>query len=294
LAKACHLVGVGVWLGTLGVALIVNAGSGQVSIALRASSRTAVLGALLTVGSGLALAARTVVSITGLFATAFGELLVAKLVALVVAVSLGVLHRRRWVVLAAAESAVLALVVLAGASMATAGPAIGDAYLAAPSSVTSGAVNGQTSEVIVRLRAVPAQPGPNDLELSVVATRRPSPAPVTGVTLEVATNAGTRSWTVVPDERGNAVVPGVSLADGATDVEVSVARSGLPVEELDLTLTTRAVRFHHSPIVSSAPIRTPLLMLALAVFVVTGLVIVTWPRPAIETSRSERRASRVS
>ncbi|MBI5087998.1 MAG: copper resistance protein CopC [Actinobacteria bacterium] len=294
LAKAGHLVGLGVWLGVLGVTIVVNAGSGRVMAALHASSRVAVLGALLTVTSGLVLASRTVVSLTGLFATAFGELLVVKVAAIAVAAGLGLAHRRGRPAVASAELVVLVAVVLAGSLMATAGPATDDAYLAAPERSAPGVVNGQTSEVIVRLRAVPAQPGPNDIELSVVETRRPAPAPVTAVTVTAQTPAGARSWTVVPDERGNAVIPGVSLGDGSTPVSVSVARSALPPEDVDLALSTRAPAYHHPVIASSAPIRTPLLMLAVAVALAAAVVVMTWSRRPLGSSRLERNRSTVA
>ena len=74
LAKANHLIGLGVWIGVLVVTLVVNAGSGRTSAALASWSRVAIVGAVVTVASGFVLASRMIVSITGLFATAFGQL----------------------------------------------------------------------------------------------------------------------------------------------------------------------------------------------------------------------------
>ena len=94
LAKATHLLGLGVWIGVLVVTLVVNAGSGRTSAALGSWSRVAITGAVVTVASGFVLAGRMVVSITGLFATAFGQLLALKLLGIAVAVVAGLAHRR--------------------------------------------------------------------------------------------------------------------------------------------------------------------------------------------------------
>jgi copper transport protein len=289
LAKATHLIGLGVWIGVVVVTLVVNAGSGHTSAALGSWSRVAVVGAVITVASGFVLASRMVVSITGLFATAFGQLLVLKLLGITLAVAAGLAHRRfRRALPALAEATALVGVVLLGASMATSGPAVDDAYLPAPAATAPGVVNGETDDIIVRLRAIPAQPGPNDLELAVVQTRRPVLAPVTEVVVTAMTPTGPAAWTVSPDDRGAAVVSGVQLAEGSTDIGVALVRPSLPAEQVDLELTTVAPRYHRPVIVSSQPIRTPLLMLALAAGLLAVVVIVTSPRHAAD-DRHRRR-----
>ena len=293
-AKAAHLIGLGTWIGVLVVTLVVNAGSGRTAAALAASSRVAVVGAIVTIASGCLLAGRMVVSITGLFATAFGKLLVLKLVLVVVAAVGGLVHRRlRRSAPAVVEAVLLAGVVLLGASMATSGPATDAAYLPAPGSTTPGAVNGESSDVIVRLRAVPAQPGPNDLEVNVVQTRRPAPAPVTEVTVTALTTTGPQSWTVVPDERGAAVITGVNLPEGVTAVSVALTRSALATADVQLELTTQALRYHHPVIVSSQPIRTPLRMLALAASLLAVVVLLTAPRRQLGERAVDRSDARV-
>ena len=279
LAKAAHLIGIGEWVGVVVVTLLVNAGSGRTASALAASSRVAIIGAMLTVASGLLLAGRMVVSLTGLFATAFGQLLVLKLIGVAIVVLIGLTHRR-WHRSAPAviEAIVLVGVVLLGASMATAGPATGDAYRPAPSSTTSGTVNGQVDDMIVRLRAVPAQPGPNDLELNVVQTRRPATAPITEVTVTAMTTVGSQSWTVVPDDRGAAVITGVNLSEGADIINVAVTRSSLPAANVQLELTTKTARYYHPVIVSSQPVRLPLQMLALAIGVLACAALISTSR----------------
>jgi hypothetical protein len=235
-----------------------------------------------------------VVSITGLFSTAFGKLLVLKLIGVAIAVVAGLTHRRlRRAAPAVIEAVVLAGVVLLGASMATAGPATDAAYLPAPSSEAPGVVNGQSADIIVRLRAVPAQPGPNDLEINVVQTRRPAPAPVTEVTVTAMTTAGPKSWTVEPDDRGAAVITGVNLPEGASAISVGLTRPSLVMADIEFELTTQALRYHHPVVVSSQPIRTPLRMLALAVGLLAVAVLITAPRRHLgdrASARSDVRA----
>lgn len=288
IAKALHLIGLGVWVGVLVVTLAVNAGSGRTTAALSWWSRVAVIGAIGTIASGLVLASRTVVSITGLFATAFGQLLVVKLIGIAAAVVLGLTHRRLGRALPAlGELVALVGVVLLGASMSTSGPAIDDAYLPAPAATAPGVVSAEVDDILVRLRAIPAQPGPNDLELAVVQTRRPVLAPVTRVMVTATTPTGQRSWTVSPDARGAAVISDVQLAEGATDVDVALLRPSLPAAQVDLLLDTLAPEYHHPVIVSSRPIRTPLLMLALSAGLLMAVVAITTPRrPANDRHRT--------
>ena len=163
--------------------------------------------------------------------------------------------------------------------MATSGPAVDDAYLPSPTAAAPGVVTGETADIIVRLRAVPAQPGPNDLELAVVETRRPVLAPVTQVVVTAMTPAGPTSWTVSPgrSERGRDLGR-TSFADGVTNIGVALVRPSLADALVDVELTTLAPRYHHPVIVSSQPIRTPLLMLALAFGLLAVVVIITSPR----------------
>lgn len=295
LAKAAHLIGIGEWVGVLIVTLIVNVGSGRTAAALAASSKVAIIGAMLTVASGLLLAGRMVASLTGLFATAFGQLLVLKLIGVIVAVAIGLTHHRwRKSAPAFVEAFVLVGVVLLGASMATSGPATDDAYRPAPTSIASGSVNGEADDLLVRLRAVPAQPGPNDLELNVVQTRRPATAPVTKVTVTAMTTSGQQSWTVVPDDRGAAIVSDVNLSEGAEVINVAITRSSLPTSAVDLELTTKVARYHHPVIVSSQPIQLPLQMLAMAIGVLACAVLITTSRRQVDQWVAERDHARNS
>jgi copper transport protein len=273
LAKAAHVIGLGLWVGVLVVTVVVSAGSGRTRATLAASSGVAVLGALVTVASGLVLAGRTVVSLTGAFATPFGRLLVVKVGFLGVAVALGLVQRRSGrVSRATAEAVVLGVVVALGAAMATAGPATDDAYLTAPVEAAPPTITSQIDDVIVRLRAVPGRPGTNDLELTVAQTRRPAVA-LDEVRIDLDTPAGPRRWTVVPDARGAAVVPAVELPEGSSELAMTIVRTGFPDTDGTTSISTTAVEYHHPPIVSSRPIVGVLHAAALGIALVTFLAV---------------------
>ncbi len=254
LAKTAHFIGLGLWIGLLVVTLVVQRGTGRMSRAFADISDTAMAGAIVAVSSGLLLGSRMVVSLTGMFATVFGQLLSVKVALVAVAVVLGLAHRKgHRPRIAAAEAGVLILgVVVLGAAMATAGPATDDAYRAAPTEIQVKSATAELGDIIVRAQPIPAVPGANDLDLLIVQTRRPVLAPITTVLVTAHTASGAQEWTVVPDERGGAVVSGANLPDGPTTFAFAVSREDVPVENLSLTVSTRTPRYFHPEIVSSA------------------------------------------
>ena len=141
--------------------------------------------------------------------------------------------------------------VLFGAAMATAGPATGTAYLAAPTPPVK-SVAAEVDDIIVRVHAIPAVPGANDLEMVVLQTRRPVPAPLGPTTVAVVTTHGPRTWSVETDARGSAVVTGIDLPEGSNAITFTVTRAGLADTVLHATIVTTAPRYHHPVIVSSA------------------------------------------
>ena len=131
--KAAHLAGLALWLGPLAaVVLTVRGGGSDRRAALKAVQPVALAGAALTVISGLALASRLVVSATAVLSTPYGQALVAKMALGSLAAALGLATARgravRW---ATVEAGLLGLVVLAGAAMATATPALDPGFLPA-------------------------------------------------------------------------------------------------------------------------------------------------------------------
>lgn len=286
LAKAVHLAAVAVWIGIIVVGIAGNVRRGPVLAALRAASVPAVVAAILTAASGFVLASRTVVSLTGLFATTFGRVLVAKTVLFAAIALLGLGHRLvRRAGFAVAEGFLLLTVAALGTAMATAGPATDDAYLAAPADRAPESITTSVGDVIVRSRAVPGQPGPNDLEIAVAQSRRPSP-PIESVEVTVTTPAGPAVFNAVPDDRGVVVITGVELPEGSSELAVTVHRTGLADVTADAGVSAEAAEFHHDPIVSSAPIRSPLRAAALALGLVAVIVVVVRRRSAGDADRA--------
>lgn len=263
LAKSAHLLGLGAWMGTLIVAIAVNAGGGRVGDALRAIRREAVGGAVVAVVSGLLLASRLVISLTAAFATTFGRFVLIKVAVILVACALGLL-RRRGARGAGTEAIALGVVVLAGAAMATAGPAVDAAYLPAPSAQAPALTTTTADDLVVRARAVPARPGPNDLEITIASSRRPA-APISSVTLRITTPGGEHVVDVRPDADGAAVVAGLDLPEGVSALEVAIERPGRPTIVADTSVATAPLAYHHPVVVSSRPIRSALRWAALAV-----------------------------
>ncbi len=283
LAKSAHLIGLGLWIGSLGVVLAVNWGR-STRAALVSVSRVAVLGAVLAVGSGFLLASRLIVSITALFSTTYGQLLVVKglLVIAVAVVGLGVSRgwRIRWSVV---ELGALGIVVLAGSIMATSGPGIGREFLRAEGTAAPDAAAVLADDLLVQVRAIPGLPGPNTLEFRVSDTRRPSPGPVTGIDVAVDVVDQISTTTLMPNAEGFAFMENVDLPTGTTAVTAGVTRESWPTARADLEVSAQVVPYVHEPIVSSAPMMLPFrlvgLVLVLSAFVLGWRLLAPQRRP---------------
>ena len=253
-AKALHLIGVGSWIGVLVVALAVGGNRDQRISALAALKRPAMIGLAMTVGSGLLLAGGLVVSITGLLSTAYGWLLVVKLVLIPVAIVCGVVASRRGPRFAVVEGAVLGAVVASGALMATAGPAVDHQFLPIEAEAPPMAMSAQADDLLVRLRAVPGRPGPNTLEVQVSNTRRPAPAELRRLEIGVGgSDSDVRS--AEPDASGLVMVPDVNLPVGETDVSITIDRAGWTSSSVVLQTRIEAAHYHAPVVVSSRPVR---------------------------------------
>lgn len=259
LAKSAHLMGLGLWIGVLAVVLVMSVGATSRRTALSAMSGYALTGALLAVVSGLLLSSRLVVSITALAATPYGTMLMIKLGLIAAAVALGLRMRRakraRW---SFAELAVLGAVILLGAAMATATPAVDPGFTDAGTVVEPARPAAIVDDLLVQVRPIPGLPGANTLELRIAETRRPSPGPVTS--LEV--RADGEVATVVPGDDGLAFLEGVDLPAGESEVGILVNRRGWPDAHTAVLVTTDIPVWRHDRIVSSAAIRWPLIGVA--------------------------------
>lgn len=271
MAKAGHLLGLSLWLGVIVAALAATATAGARLRILRALSPVAVFGAGLTVVSGLLLASRLIVSVTALLSTPYGQALVLKAVLAALAVACGwlVVARARRITLSSVELALLGVVVLAGAAMATATPAIDPSFLDQPRTDLRLAPTAAASDLLMQVRAIPGQPGINTLEVRVSSTRRPNPGPVTDVVLTVAgTDVVAR-----PDDDGLALVPGVVLPAGPVPVGLRAHRVDWPDGVASLSLPVEPPVYVHPVRGSSAPLRWPLTGAAWAGIVAGAVVL---------------------
>ncbi len=272
LAKSAHLLGIGLWVGVLAVAVVVNVGSSQLKTSLSATSGIAVTGAFITVVSGLLLTSRLVVSLTALAATPYGRMLSIKVILVLVVVMLGLMLRRsshrRWPI---AELGVMFVVVLLGAAIATATPALDTGFTEHDDTAVPVSPSLAVDDLIVQARAIPARPGVNTIELRIGETRRPSPGPVTDIEVSV----GGDRYLSRPNADGVAYVEGVTLPDGESHVDARLRRRGTEDAPAALVVSTRPAVYVHPAFISSARIGRALVGLA---SVVAMLGIALWAR----------------
>ncbi len=262
LAKSAHLIGLGLWVGVLAVVLVMSAGTSSRRSALSAMSRTAVAGAVIASISGLVLASRLVVSITALSATSYGVLLAGKLALITVAAGLGLVVHRRWRAgWSHGEIGLLAVAVLLGSAMATATPAIDRSFTDDAPAVASVDPAVEADDLLLQVRAIPARPGTNTLELRIAETRRPSPGAISAVDVEL----DGRTFGAGLNDRGVGFIEDVTLPSGATTIRVATNRDGAPDTSANLVVRTEALAYVYPTWISSKRIEQPLLVTALVV-----------------------------
>jgi hypothetical protein len=273
-AKALHLIGLAVWIGALVVALAIGGNRHGRIAALAAVKRPALAGFAITVGSGLLLAGRLVVSITALLSTGYGLLLVAKAALIPFAIACGLMIRRHGPRFGALECVLLCAVIGAGALMATAGPAVGHQYFSAENEAPPDVVSARADDLLIRLRAVPGQPGPNALEIQVSDTRRPAPAPISKLDIRIPRGAEAGVRSIEPDDSGLALLADVDLPAGETEVSITIERDGLMPSSAVLATLIDSEHYHAPVVVSSRPIRQPLRIAGAATLSIVVLLIV--------------------
>lgn len=245
--RAAHLAGIGLWVGGLTAVVLVAplAGAAGRRELLASFSRTAALGVVTTIASGLVLAGREVTSLTALASTLFGWVLTVKVVLVLVVLGLGAWHARRIQggrpvgrSTLRAEAVLGVLVLGAGALLASSQPAVGARF--APPHVPSPTTHTVAADdLLVRLSLGPNHPGPNTPEVVVLETRRPSLGAVTSVTVALTTASGevlVRRGVPAPDGRV-ALDPVDLAAPGAVTAEVAVDRPKAPVPTARMTVT---------------------------------------------------------
>ncbi len=273
-AKAGHLMGLGLWVGVLAVLVAVDHGRPSLRPALSAMSRTAVTGAFLTVISGLVLTSRLIVSVTAWAATPYGQLLIVKIVLIGIAVVLGLAMRRsRRSRGTFGELALLLVVVLLGSAMATATPAIDPGFTDRTQAAPPVEPAVQIDDLLLQARAIPARPGVNTIEIRIGETRRPNPGP----TVDVAIDVDGEHFVTIPDSAGVAYVEGVMLTAGETTMSATIHRTDWPDGSAVVIVSADPPVYVHPVVISSQRIWALMLVLAGALAVV-GLFLIRHDR----------------
>jgi copper transport protein len=224
-AGALHVLTACVWLGTLPALLLMMwpqrwgaAGPADLLAASRGRLTGLAAGSAgLVVVTGLYSAGRQVGTVDGLFATPYGRALLAKSALLLVLGGLGLVNSARlhgrcpaWLGavgsrltagwpsrrLVLAEAGAGALLLLAvGVLLETApahGPATrpGAATRAAATPAAVQTASGSVADLVVTVSATPNRPGVNGFTALAASSRRPPPAPLEGVELQIGATDG--------------------------------------------------------------------------------------------------------
>jgi copper transport protein len=234
-----HLAATAVWAG--GVALLVvicipavrHGAEAWVRAVVRRFAIIAVPALALSVASGSLLAAGLVPSWGGLTGTQYGNTLALKVAFVGVAVVLGGITAwrarrpgsdRHVGPRLAAELAAIAGVVLLAVTLAGGQPPDDLRWQASPSTAaTSGVQSAEVDDLVVTLALSPGLPGSNFATVRVLDTRRPAPAPVDRVLVDIGDG---EVATAIAQNATDWLVPATIAASGPRAVNVVVKRVG--------------------------------------------------------------------
>jgi copper transport protein len=240
---ALHVLAAGAWIG--GVAALVLALSaagrhaGALARACRAPfARAAGVGLTLVAVTGLLVAGRRVASVDALLTTDYGRTLLTKTALVAAAAGLGLANavllarRGRPSRLVAVEAAAGLGILMAAAVLTASSPPTGPEF-AAPRGVVAPELVQRAGDLLVSATVRPNRPGANVLTVLAVSSRRPPPAPVSRVDLQLrpGRGAGGPSRTVLLTAvGGDRFAGGTDLgAGGRWVMTVRVRRGGKQV-----------------------------------------------------------------
>lgn len=281
-----HVAAATAWAGAVAIlaAHVLHAPSGRVTELLRVLRAFGLpAAACLTAAAvtGVLLSSHVVGSVDAAVMTAYGRTLAVKVLLVAVAATLGLRHHlavrgphdldvpRRSLAL---EGGALVGVLLVTGLLASSGTATDPVWVRDEPAATV-VVSRQVGDLQLSGSVAPNRPGRAVAVVDVFDTRRPAPAPVTGVDLRL--DGRTVALTALAD--GHWTSPVTLAAPGRDPIGVVVHRAGLR----DSSTTLRWVvggRVHRPVVISQRPLRTPLLLggtallaLALAGWAVVGL-----------------------
>ena len=297
-ASTAHLVAAVAWAGAVVCLAVMALRPGRFGLApallvpvLKGFRRPAVVAVVVVGVTGLYLASEVVVSVDAALLTAYGRTFLVKLAAAGVVGLLALrttraVHRsgRRGTSVAGrrvvAEAVGLSAVVLLGALLASGQPAVAPQLVLhdEPTQIDDRPVADLQQTLLLR----PNRPGASVAIVDVLDTRRPSPGPVTGVTVTVAPATADRARLEGPVGTGAPVeasavtrsrwAAGITVPEqGPVDVTLTIHRRGLA----DVVDTVRWVVgptvADERVVVSKAPIAGPLVGASGAVLVLAAV-----------------------
>ena len=252
-----HLVGVGVWIGGL-TALLLSlhlVGGAERAAAVRRMSTAAAVALLVVVGTGVVRSVVEVQSWYALGATAFGRLVILKLVLVVVLALLGAVNRwgnvpraaatvRGLRAVASTEVVVGAAAMLVAAALVNVAPPVSSGQAAAMPAITASGADAGTT-VKVQLTASPGTAGFNRFTVRATDYDTGQAVKADGVQLRFSfparSDVGQSSLDLKAQADGSFSGSGGNVSlDGTWDVDVLVER-GAASAEVPLTLHTRTV-----------------------------------------------------
>ncbi len=296
-----HVLSTGMWLGTLALLVLVVVRSRPAAAETRALfvsfAAVAVPAVGVMVATGLALASGLVGSLDALVLTDYGRLLTIKILVVGALLVAGLTTHRRLrrsqrpvsrLVLAEVAGG-LAVLVLTG--LVTSGqPALERPITLDPRATASNLVTQKVGDLQEELTLRPNLPGSNVAVLHVADSRRPSPGPVSAVTLVVVGAAGTETRVPATSTGSGSWSASLSLQEwGPVTIRTVVERRGAPVTSGDLSWVTGAPAGTPGPVLSRQPIGVPLQVLAWLVALVVLVVVVRALRDLENDHRRRRR-----
>jgi len=296
-----HVLSTGSWLGTLTLLLLVVVRSRPAAAETRALfvafAAVAVPAVGVMVATGLALASGLVGSLDALLLTDYGRLLSVKVLLLGALLVVGLTAHRR---LRRSERPVCRLVlaevvggfaVLVLTGLMTSGqPALERPLTLDPRAPASTLVTQKVGDLQEELTVRPNQPGPNVAVLHVADSRRPSPGPVSAVTLVVVGAAGTETSVPATSTGSGSWSASLSLQQwGPVTIRTVVERRRTPASAGDLAWVTGAPARTPGPVLSRQPLAVPLQALAWLVALIVLVVVVGVLRDLENAHRRRRR-----
>jgi copper transport protein len=262
----------------------------DVLAALRAFGPPAAACLSITAVTGIYLSSETAISIDAALMTTYGRTLLLKVVLVATATGLGLRHHlrlrgphdldppRRSVVL---EAGILAAVVSLTGLLASAATATDPSFARSPepSAVAAGR---QVADLQLAVSLSPNRRGDALAVVDVFDTRRPAPGPVIGVDVRLAGGEPVAAERLAD---GHWSAPVAIGAAGPITITATVVRAGVPAVSADFAWTVPGRHVSRSVVVSQAPLRSALRLVAggLAVLLLAG-----WALAATRVRRSRQ------